>query len=239
MLLFTIQRSKSYKQIYSIHYSENEANNRIPLVACEAAAIFVHDHLIFSVFGIIFRSVSAITKPKSTPMKVFLPSIVFSLFNVFLFAQNKANVKFGKVSPEDFAKKVYSVDSNDNAVVIADIGSSEIVRNTKGWVSLQFKRYRRVHILNKNGYDEANVEIQLYSNGDREEELSSIKALTYNLEGGKVIETKLEKAAIFKDKIDKRWIVKKFTFPNIKEGSIIEYEYTVQSDFLFNLQPWE
>jgi hypothetical protein len=172
-------------------------------------------------------------------MKVFLPSIVFSLFNVFLFAQNKANVKFGKVSPEDFAKKVYSVDSNANAVVIADIGSSEIVGNTKGWFSLQFKRYRRVHILNKNGYDEANVEIQLYSNGDREEELSSIKALTYNLEGGKVIETKLEKAAIFKDKIDKRWIVKKFTFPNIKEGSIIEYEYTVQSDFLFNLQPWE
>jgi hypothetical protein len=172
-------------------------------------------------------------------MKIFPATIVLVLFNVCLFAQNKASVKFGKISPEDFAKKVYSIDSNANAVVLADIGSSEIVGNMKGWFSLQFKRYKRVHILNKNGYDEANVVIQLYSNGDREEELSSIKAVTYNLEGGKVIDTRLEKGAIFKDKINKRWIVKKFTFPNIKEGSIIEYEYTIQSDFLFNLQPWE
>lgn len=172
-------------------------------------------------------------------MKILLSTIVLSLCNACLFAQNKAVVKFGKVSPDDFAKKVYSIDSNANAVVIADIGSSEIVGNTKGWFSLEFKRYRRVHILNKNGYDEANVEVQLYSNGDREEELQGIKAVTYNLENGKVNETKLEKSAVFKDKIDKRWVVKKFTFPNIKEGSIIEYEYTVRSDFLFNLQPWE
>jgi transglutaminase-like putative cysteine protease len=164
-------------------------------------------------------------------------SILFFPFSIF--AQNKASVKFGRISPDDFAKKVYNIDSNASAIVIADIGSSEIIGNTKGWFSLEFKRYRRVHILNKNGYDEANVEVKLYSNGDREEELNSVKAVTYNLENGKVVETKLEKNGIFKDKIDKRRVIKKFTFPNIKEGSIIEYEYTVQSDFLFNLQPWE
>src|SRR5215813_13822403 len=112
-------------------------------------------------------------------MKIFLPAIVLSLFNVCLFAQSKVPVKFGKVSLDDFARKVYGLDSNANAVVIADVGSSEIVGNTKGWFSLEFKRYRRVHILNKNGYDEANVEIPLYSSGDREEELQSIKAVTY------------------------------------------------------------
>jgi transglutaminase-like putative cysteine protease len=172
-------------------------------------------------------------------MKILLSTSITFFLSLFLLAQNKVNVKFGKVSPEDFSKKVYSVDSNASAVVIADIGSSEIVGNSKGWFSLEFKRYRRVHILNKNGYDEANVEIRLYSDGDREEELNSVKAVTYNLENGKVVETKLEKNGIFKDKIDKRRVIKKFTLPNIKEGSIIEYEYTVQSDFLFNLQPWE
>jgi transglutaminase-like putative cysteine protease len=172
-------------------------------------------------------------------MKILLSTTVCSFLSLSLFAQNKAGVKFGKVSPDDFAKKVYSIDSNASAIVIADIGSSEIIGNSKGWFALEFKRYRRVHILNKNGYDEANVEVQLYSNGDREEDLSSVKAVTYNLENGKVVETKLEKNGIFKDKIDKRRVIKKFTFPNIKEGSIIEYEYTVQSDFLFNLQPWE
>ena len=90
----------------------------------------------------------------------------------------KAPVKFGKISAEDFAKKVYPIDSNANAVVIADIGESEIVGNSKGWFSIEFKRYRRVHILNKNGYDEANVEIPLYSGIHAEEELNGVKAVS-------------------------------------------------------------
>ena len=84
------------------------------------------------------------------------------------------------------------------------------------------------------------MEIRLYTNGEAEEELENLKAVTYNLENGKVVETKLEiKSAVFKDKINKNLVIKKFTFPNIKEGSIIEYEYTLKSDFIFNLQPWE
>ena len=168
-------------------------------------------------------------------------SILFAtiFISTSILSQEKTSVKFGKVSPEDFATRVYSIDSNANAVVIADVGSSEIVGNSKGWFSLEFKRYRRVHILNKNGYDEGNVEIYLYSDGSREEEITNVKAVTYNLENGKVITSKLEKNGIFKDQIDKRRVIKKFTFPNIKEGSIIEYEYTLHSDFLFNLQPWE
>jgi hypothetical protein len=168
---------------------------------------------------------------------------LFSFISAICFIYNNSiaqnsNIKFGKITEKDFASKVYSIDSNANDVVIADIGSSEIVGNSKGWFSLEFKRFKRVHILNKNGYEEANVEIPLYTNGNSEEKLDNIKAVTYNLENGKVIETKLDKNGIFKDKIDKSRAVKKFTFPNIKEGSIIEYEYTVQSDFLFNLQPW-
>jgi hypothetical protein len=162
------------------------------------------------------------------------------IFNLQNFAQEKAPVKFGKVSPEDFKTRVYSIDSNASAVVIADVGSTEIVGNSKGGFSLEFQHYKRTHILNKNGYDIANVSISIYTKGDAEEELVNLKAVTYNLENGRVVESKLEtKSAIFKDKIDKNHFVKKFTFPNIKEGSIIEYQYTLNSDFIFNLQPWE
>ncbi len=69
--------------------------------------------------------------------------------------------------------------------------------------------------------------------------MQSLKAYTYNLENGKVVETKLEKSGVFQDRLSKKQLVKKFTFPAIKEGSIIEYEYTIHSDFIFNLQPWE
>ena len=166
-----------------------------------------------------------------------LTSWLFILINTS--AQDKSNVKYGKISPQDFDNKVYSIDSNASAVVIADIGSTEIVGNSKGWFSLEFKHYRRVHILNKNGYEAGKVEIELFTNGEEEEELESLKAITYNLENGKVVESKLEKNNVFKDRVNKYQEVKKFTFPNVKEGSIIEYEYKVHSDFLFNLQPWE
>lgn len=153
-------------------------------------------------------------------------------------AQEKPPVKFGKVTPEDFKHTVYSIDSNASAIIIADIGSCEIVGNNKGSFSQVFKRYKRAHILNKNGYDEANVEIFLYKDGEMEVELEGLKAVTYNLENSKVVETKLEKSSIFKDALSKKSSVRKFTFPNIKEGSIIEFEYKVQNDFLFTLTPW-
>lgn len=172
--------------------------------------------------------------------KLYFLCIGLLFFSGNPFAQEKSNVKFGNVSEKDFNTKIYPIDSNASAVVIADIGYSAIEGNTKGWFSLVYKHFKRLHIINKNGYDAANVSISLYADGDAEEELNKLKAVTYNLENGKVAETKLDvKASVFKDKISKNRVVKKFTFPNVKEGSIIEYEYTITSDFLQNLQPWE
>jgi transglutaminase-like putative cysteine protease len=154
-------------------------------------------------------------------------------------AQDKSPVKFGKISAEDFKTSVYSLDSNAAAVVIADIGTSTITGNVKGWFSIEFRHFKRVHILKKSSYELADVQIPLYTDGHNEEELQGLKAYTYNLENGKVVEAKLEKSGVFQDKLSKNRLVKKFTFPAIKEGSIIEYEYTIHSDFIFNLQPWE
>ncbi|MFT3912283.1 MAG: DUF3857 domain-containing protein [Ferruginibacter sp.] len=164
---------------------------------------------------------------------------IMCLYGSQLFAQQESTVKFGKVTPEDFKPTIYSLDSNANAIVIADIGSTEIAGTTMGDLWLEFKKFERIRILNKNGYDAANIQIGLYTNGSATEELKGLHAVTYNLENGKVVETKLDMdAGIFKDNINKHLVVKKFTFPNIKEGSIIEFEYKIKSDFIFNVQPW-
>ena len=161
-------------------------------------------------------------------------------FYMSVIAQDKANFKYGDISVKDFTTKIYSLDSNASAVVLADIGYCSLDGNNKGWFSVVNKHYKRVHILNKNGYDIADVSISLYSNGEDEEKLDKLKAVTYNLENGKVVETKLDtKNSLFEDRIDKNFKVKKFTFPNIKEGSIIEFEYNTISDFINNLDPWD
>ncbi|MCX6319354.1 MAG: hypothetical protein NTW29_18905 [Bacteroidetes bacterium] len=155
-------------------------------------------------------------------------------------SQDKVNVKFGNVSPKDFETKVYAIDSNAQAVIIADVGNSILEGNNKGWFSLVFKRFTRIHILNKSAYDVADFSIPLYFSGEREEVLEKVKAVTYNLEGGKVVETKLDaKQNIFREKTSKNRTNCKFTLPNIKEGCIIEVEYTIKSDFLWNLQPFD
>jgi hypothetical protein len=172
--------------------------------------------------------------------KIFILILLPALAMKVTYSQEPPKIKFGNVTAADLQRTVYSVDSSADAVVLADIGYTNFIGNMKGTFSLEFKKLKRAHILTKNGYDIADVSISLYTNGQMEEELENLKAVTYNLENGKVVETKLDiKNAVFKDKINKNWVVRKFTFPNIKAGSIIEYEYKVKSDFIFNLQPWE
>ncbi|MGB8192804.1 MAG: DUF3857 domain-containing protein [Chitinophagaceae bacterium] len=157
----------------------------------------------------------------------------------YLSAQEKSDIKFGKPAPEAFNLSAYKFDTTAGAVCIADIGTSDFEGNKDGFFSLIFKRQVRIKILNKNGFDAASFKIWLYENNDSEEKLEKLKAITYNLENGKVVETKLEDKSVFKDKVSNNWSVKKFTLPAVKDGSIIEVTYSIKSDFLFNLRPWE
>jgi len=156
-----------------------------------------------------------------------------------LHAQEKPPVKFGKITAADFEIK-QPFDSGAAAVVIADIGNSSFEGSNKGWFSLIYKRTTRIKILNKQGFDASQVKISLSTtdDGSGEEKLDDLKAFTYNLENGQVVATKLESANIFKDKLSKNLVQRKFTMPAVKEGSIIEYTYTVRSDFIRNLRSW-
>ncbi len=168
---------------------------------------------------------------------LFVTALFFSA--AVAFSQEAPVIKFGKISEADLNKKSYAIDTGANAVILADIGSTQVKGNEDGWFSLEFRHHRRVHILKNSGYNMATVEITLYKDGDWEEKLDDLKAVTYNLENGKVVETKLNvKTSVFKENIDKNTVVKKFTLPNVREGSVIEYEYKLTSEFLPNIQPW-
>ncbi|MDX2302627.1 MAG: transglutaminase domain-containing protein [Microscillaceae bacterium] len=146
--------------------------------------------------------------------------------------------KFGKISPEEWAMKTYPLDSNANAVVLFDVGKSYFKYHPNEGFKMIFERHTRIKILNKQGYDYADIQIPLYHNNSREELLTGLKAETHEMLDGKLVSHKLEKSAIFKEKLTERWGITKFGFPNVKEGSIIEYTYTIQSDFFLNLRDW-
>jgi hypothetical protein len=160
-------------------------------------------------------------------------------FSLQLRAQDKMPVKFGKVTPDDFKVTAAALDSSADVVVIADYGLTSFDGNARGWFDLVFHRSKRIRILKRTGFDAATIKIPLYVDGSTIEKVSGLKASTYTLEDGKVVETKLDNKSIFTDKVGKHVNVEKFTFPGLKEGAVLEYSYTMISPFMFNLQPWE
>lgn len=160
------------------------------------------------------------------------------LFALTTFSQTRDKVKFGKISPEDFTPTAFEKDTSAHAVVLADIGSSEYAAQRDHFEVL-FRKFKRIKIVDKNGYDAANVEIILYESEGDEEKLNTLKGVAYNLENGKVVETKLESKSVFTEQYDKKHIRKRFTIPAVKEGTIIEYTYSTISPFNFQLESWD
>jgi hypothetical protein len=145
-------------------------------------------------------------------------------------------VKFGKIDPKDLTAEPFAHDSAE-AVVLCDYGSTRF--NLKGTsFQLESERITRIKILKKSGYGSATVQVPLYHQGNNEEKLTSLRGYTYNLVNGAVQKTKLESSGVFTEEVNKNVRMRKFTLPNVQEGSVIEYSYTVASDFLFNFQSW-
>jgi len=150
-------------------------------------------------------------------------------------------VKYGSITAEEFAAGVKGPDSAAAAIKIFDIGKGSFrYSHVSEQYAYVFERHVRYKVVNKNAYDLANLEIVLYDDqAGGEEKLESITGTTYNLNGKEIIVSKMDNAAKFSSRLDKRHFIKTFTLPNLKEGSIIEYHYTTKSDFIYRLDDWK
>ncbi|MGC3948210.1 MAG: transglutaminase domain-containing protein [Chryseolinea sp.] len=170
-------------------------------------------------------------------MKIFL-TILCIVISCHSFAQ-KDPVKFGDIPMEDMKMSLYPSDSTASAVVLMDYGQSQLKYNQSTGFVLTFERNLRIKILKKDGLDWATISIPLYHDGGDDEEITLLKAATYNLENGKIVETKMKGDGTFKEKVNEYINNTKFTLPNVRQGSVIDVMYRVQSDFAFYLQDWD
>ena len=156
-------------------------------------------------------------------------------------AQDKAKNTFGKVTPADFVLPSRSIiDSNANAVILSDAGDVHFVGNKEGWFSYVYKRQTRIKLLNKKAFELATVKLYLYGAADGDHEvLSKVEASAYNLENGQVVPTRLDSKDVFLNKIEKDRTEAKFSVPGAKEGTILEYTYTITSGYIGDLPSWE
>ncbi len=154
-----------------------------------------------------------------------------------VFAQKFVN-EFGKVAKDDMDYSVYPQDKTAEAVVIYDMGEAYFVRNDDNFEVI-FEKATRIKVFKDSGKKWANVEIPLYRQGNIYETVSELEAYSYNVENGTMQRTKLDISTCHDEKLNERWILKKFAIPNVKAGSVIEYKYKVNSEYIFNFPSWE
>lgn len=145
--------------------------------------------------------------------------------------------KFGKFDYDLITQKTHADTSADafyalhNGTVTFDIferGAEFII-----------KVHDRIKILSDDGKEYADYSIPYYvSKGGVAEKVIQIKASTFNDNLGRVTETKVEKKNIFEERTSDNFRQKKFSFPNVKKGSVVEVSYLIRSPFVHQMPRW-
>lgn len=167
-------------------------------------------------------------------MKYF--KILIVLFYLNGTAQEQ-KFKFGKVSESELSEKYHPVDSSAPAAILYKTGNLTMEYNDRWYYVLEVEG--RIKIYNKDGYKYATQGIAVYEGANTDEEISGLKAVTYNIVDGKIEEEKLRKDGEFYEKVNKYWGLHKFTLPNIQDGSVIEFKYRVRSPYINSLPEWK
>jgi hypothetical protein len=170
-------------------------------------------------------------------MKTNLLSLI--LFFIFFFSNvNAQEFKLGKVSLGELQEKKHPKDSSAVAAILFKKGDVRFEYDqNEGFVTITTVK-TRIKIYKKEGYDWANQEVRYYIDSDAKESVSFDDAITYNLVNGKIEKTKLKSDGEFTVKVNKYWNRKKITMPNVKEGSVLEYEYEIRSPRYGSLSDW-
>lgn len=157
-------------------------------------------------------------------------AIIFLIaFSSTCFAQ-KPPAKFGKIDIKDLEATVCPIDSNAHAYFIFDYGTTKVEYMDQ--FQLNHHHHYRIKILDSEAFSWGEIKIPPYNS------VSRIKAVTYNLENGEIVESKVKRKDIIHEKTINDYYTDKFVMPNVKEGSIIEIEYTLTHHNFIDLNSW-
>lgn len=150
------------------------------------------------------------------------------------------NLKFGEPTKEELTMTEYAPDKDAEAVVLC--------QTTRVWYDFMVSDFKlftevktRLKVLKPEGVDCANVKVVYYENENlrtSREVITGLKAFAYNMENGKLVKTKMENVSVSRERIDKSRMLLKFSVPQVREGTVIEYQYRKESDFYYNIDTW-
>tara|TARA_R110002033_G_scaffold170834_1_gene214434 strand:- start:800 stop:2752 length:1953 start_codon:yes stop_codon:yes gene_type:complete len=155
--------------------------------------------------------------------------IFFSILFILNFSYAQ-NFKFGKVSKAEIQEKFHHKDSATSAAILYRNETINFTYTSNQGFQQERKVHQRIKIYNKDGFDWATKKVYLYKGTGQEESIFGLKGYSYNLVNDKIEKDKLKSDGKFREEYNEYTDVNSFTLPNVKEGTVIEYQYTVISD---------
>ena len=157
------------------------------------------------------------------------------IFSMSVYAQKR---ELGKVTVEELKQKRHKNDSSAVAAVLFKTGDVTFEYSQQSGFFIKTNVKTKIKVYKKEGYDWGNFEMLLYNESSAKQTLEIKSAFTYNLVGDKIEKSKLKSEGEFDEKVNKYWSKKKITMPNVKEGSIIEIEYTIKDEGTGLIDEW-
>lgn len=160
-------------------------------------------------------------------MKIRLFILLFLLNCMSVFSQV---FELGDVSVKELEETQHPFDKDADAAYLFKKGKTYFAVSGGNFSTITEIRVR-LKIYTKAGYEHATVEIPYYA-GRTSQKVKFSDVCTYNLVNGVVEKTKLSGEGKFDEEILEDYKLKRVIFPNVKEGSIIEYRYVITNPFM-------
>lgn len=145
---------------------------------------------------------------------------------------NAQKFELGNVSIAELTEKVSPADTNAVAAILYNKAKTVFVYDEKIGFTAVHKYEFRIKIYKKEGLHWATYKVPYYVGYENlnDDTVSFSNAVTYNLENGALVKTKLNNEGSFKKNINEYWKEAAITMPNVKVGSVIEFKYTLKSE---------
>jgi len=142
--------------------------------------------------------------------KIISAFALLAVISIPSFAQ-KAPIKYGTVTKADLEMTAYPLDTSAVAAILCNYGYF----NSHTY---DFVRILRIKIFKKEGTTWGN---RIFPTSDK----TAIRGITYNLENGEIVETKLKSESIFLERVSEDIYRTRVAMPNVREGSVLDLEF--------------
>lgn len=163
---------------------------------------------------------------------LFKKSLVILLAILSFSNGNAQKFELGKVSKSELEQKIHPTDTSAVAAILYNKARTFFEYSEKNGFSIVNEIEFRIKIYKKEGLKWADYQVPFYVGykNYNDDLVTFSNCVTYNLENGAIVKTKLNSEGNFKKIINKYWNEASITMPNVKVGSIIEFKYVLKSE---------